>query len=431
MNWSASVVSTVSSDTEPIITINFESRKYVFNAGESAGRSFLQSRATWRKTEGLFLTSLGTQRGSGVPGEILSRCHSQMHIHLGSPLRTAHVSRGRFNCKDEHSRTSGHAALPGPDATIPVSVGSVSNENVQGLQSQVYSPSLYVNPIEAESPGKHYGLQPEPIFQDENLRVYGIPLVPGTPDAALAASETGSKRKRSPSPDASSKRGKPSDDITTGSTEEPPLIERAQSADFNPSILTGSEAQEWRTLVIKNMFGCKEPEPKSRKKGKEESKSEDAVQPRPSFGLMGSRKPRREDLVAADDERRPSFGLSKLLRGSQLPKLDVPKTTLCYVCVGPEQRGKFDGNKADALKVPRGPIRAKVIKGETISFMVDDGNGSRVERVVRPEELMGSPEPPKVHISLYPHPCWFDENAGCYDIRRALGRPYTVFSLRV
>ena len=71
MNWSASVLSTVSSDTEPTIVLAFDSAKYIFNAGENTNRAFLQSRRNWKRTRGLFFTQVGTQRASGLPGEFV------------------------------------------------------------------------------------------------------------------------------------------------------------------------------------------------------------------------------------------------------------------------------------------------------------------------------------------------------------------------
>ena len=68
MNWSTSVYTTLSSDTEPSIVITFDSAKYIFNAGENTSRAILQSGRGWRKVTALFLTRLGTQRSSGVPG---------------------------------------------------------------------------------------------------------------------------------------------------------------------------------------------------------------------------------------------------------------------------------------------------------------------------------------------------------------------------
>lgn len=71
MNWSASVVSTVTSDTEPTIVIEFDTGKYIFNVGENTNRAFIQNRPNWKKTRGLFLTSIGTQRAGGLAGERL------------------------------------------------------------------------------------------------------------------------------------------------------------------------------------------------------------------------------------------------------------------------------------------------------------------------------------------------------------------------
>jgi hypothetical protein len=71
MNWSANVLSAATSDTEPTIIIEFDRAKYIFNVGENTNRAFCQNRPNWKKTKSFFLTSLGTQRASGLPGEYL------------------------------------------------------------------------------------------------------------------------------------------------------------------------------------------------------------------------------------------------------------------------------------------------------------------------------------------------------------------------
>jgi ribonuclease Z len=72
MIWSANVLSTVTSDTEPTIIIEFDTAKYIFNVGENTNRAFIQNRPNWKKTRGLFLTSVGAQRASGLSGECLA-----------------------------------------------------------------------------------------------------------------------------------------------------------------------------------------------------------------------------------------------------------------------------------------------------------------------------------------------------------------------
>ena len=70
--WSTSVISALSSDTEPTIIVTFDNAKYLFNAGENTGRAWTQSRAHWRRVKALFFTQVGTQRMSGMPGAVAS-----------------------------------------------------------------------------------------------------------------------------------------------------------------------------------------------------------------------------------------------------------------------------------------------------------------------------------------------------------------------
>src|SRR6266436_3836692 len=72
MIWSANVLSTVTSDTEPTIIIEFDTAKYIFDVGENTNRAFIQNRPNWKKARGLFLTSVGAQRASGLSGECLA-----------------------------------------------------------------------------------------------------------------------------------------------------------------------------------------------------------------------------------------------------------------------------------------------------------------------------------------------------------------------
>lgn len=67
MVWSTDVLTTVSSDTEPSLLLTFDS-KYAFNAGENIGRAMGQRGSGRKGFKTIFLTSIGTQRGSGLPG---------------------------------------------------------------------------------------------------------------------------------------------------------------------------------------------------------------------------------------------------------------------------------------------------------------------------------------------------------------------------
>ena len=85
MNWSASVLTSISSDTEPTIILTFDSAKYIFNVGENTNRAFLQSKHNWKRTKALFLTQLGTKRVGGLPGPFPENCSIPLSLNaLGS-----------------------------------------------------------------------------------------------------------------------------------------------------------------------------------------------------------------------------------------------------------------------------------------------------------------------------------------------------------
>lgn len=71
------------------------------------------------------------------------------------------------------------------------------------------------------------------------------------------------------------------------------------------------------------------------------------------------------------------------------------RPTLAYAIVGPHVRGVFDQAKAKELRIPWGPVRSQLSKGETITYKVKEG-GIEVERTVRPEEVVGVSEAPSV-----------------------------------
>ena len=69
MDWSTSVLTPLSSDTEPSVVITFSDAKYIFNAGENLGRSALQTSRNWKKARSIFLTQAKIDKISGLGGE--------------------------------------------------------------------------------------------------------------------------------------------------------------------------------------------------------------------------------------------------------------------------------------------------------------------------------------------------------------------------
>jgi len=69
LTWSATVHTTLSTDTQPSIIVTFDDAKYIFNASENAGRAFYESNGNWKKTKALFFTQSNVEKTSGLAGK--------------------------------------------------------------------------------------------------------------------------------------------------------------------------------------------------------------------------------------------------------------------------------------------------------------------------------------------------------------------------
>ncbi|OJT01745.1 Zinc phosphodiesterase ELAC protein 2 [Trametes pubescens] len=256
---------------------------------------------------------------------------------------------------------------------------------------------------------------PSPLYTDEFLTVYSIPIYP-TPSIAEEDSEVADpmmasssepadrplKRKRTPSPfEPARQKSPPATDHTvdTASPVEKTFLQRAQSPNFTPTSLVGDEAQEWRKLLLQEMFPMQPPkqdsaEPKDAK-GKEKGKAQEKARVAQVFAKKTLTTGRDEDT---EGPLKPLIG--NHARYSRLPPVvegsdahtQPALPTLAYLLVGPSVRGKFDAKKAKELGVPLGPIRGRLTRGETITFEVDDGAGGKIERTVKPEDCVAPSE---------------------------------------
>ncbi|KAI0076534.1 hypothetical protein K474DRAFT_1644863 [Panus rudis PR-1116 ss-1] len=353
--WSTDVCATLSSDTEPSFVVTFDSAKYIINASENTARAWRQGGRHWRGVKALFMTGVGTQRSSGLPG-------------LTMVLADASLKQ---------------LDLVGPHGL---------NHYIATMRFYLWRDGTAVKITEVASPlDASYAAAPTPVFQDDNITVYGIPLYPRT--KGTGDDKGSKKRKRTPSPSSSSKRSQKASDaereaspvplVVANSVHGAPidvnLADKLREPDFRPSTLTGSEAEEWRRVTVENMFPHQTPA-----KGPKGKKPQSGEQEGFSYG----------------------FGRHKIkdLRGARLPKF-VPqisnsadpakRQSLCYVIVGPKWRGKFDAAKAEELGL-KGRDRARVASGQVVSFEVDDGKGGKITRTVKYEDVVGPSIPPRV-----------------------------------
>jgi ribonuclease Z len=71
---------------------------------------------------------------------------------------------------------------------------------------------------------------------------------------------------------------------------------------------------------------------------------------------------------------------------------------LSWVILGPKAKGKFDLGKATELGVPSGPLRARLVNGESVTFEIPDPNspGEKMTVEVKPEQVVMPSEAPAV-----------------------------------
>jgi ribonuclease Z len=156
---------------------------------------------------------------------------------------------------------------------------------------------------------------PDPLYQDTNITVYGIPILPSSdsvnvspsisdvsPDAQ--SSDHHLKRKREASPDPPSKRPALMAEQVKSLEKPPSLGDIIQQADFTPMGLTGNTAQEWRRLMIDMMFpGIKEKmEAQKRKHRKERDRDRVSSPSKKSDKNAGSDVLVKEDAKSMDTD---------------------------------------------------------------------------------------------------------------------------------
>jgi ribonuclease Z len=290
--------------------------------------------------------------------------------------------------------------------------------------------TLGLNVVEVPSFGIEPHKEATPVFRDDNITVFSIPIAPSlhrgveatAPSEALSEmSENVLKRKREDSPELPSKRpllnsAVPAADGSTIPSASSPLIYRSlNDTQFNPATLEGDEADSWRRLIIEHMFTWVEPPPKPlpspkpmSRKGKLGRIPEDmeGTETSPLQVEDGSASLPQiphwvEDVMKSQGKppRRGPKGASPAGSLKQLPTFTAPVQDLstAYIVVGPRVRGKFDAKRAEELGL-YGPLRGKVARGETVSLIVDDGAGGKVQRTVKPEDCVGVHETTKVRL---------------------------------
>ncbi|PVG02635.1 Metallo-hydrolase/oxidoreductase [Serendipita vermifera] len=298
--WMARVVSPANSDSDPAFMISFGDAKYLFNCPENTTRINIQRKYGLNKYRCIFLSQIASRTSAGLPGFIMTLADSgTTDLKVYGPPGVAHF--------------------------------------IASTRSYLIRDNLKLAAFEQTKES------PIPIYQDQNIAVYGI-LVDlssaGSPelrDIQEAKEDANSlKRKHTNIQENAPRPKRPSIDNGDNSRG----IQRGPS----PHLKEGDDAISWRHLVISRML------------------------------------PGRDGIpFSANHDIKPQE-----LR-KRLPSWKCRATATSYFVVGPEFRGKFNASLADSLGVPHGPARAKLSRGESIT--TPEG------KVITPEMVIGASSP--------------------------------------
>ena len=249
---------------------------------------------------------------------------------------------------------------------------------------------MAVTPVEVESISPPTGtVKPKPAYADNNITVYPIHLFPevdgdGDPTFSRLQEDSSSKRKRRASSASPPRRNK--DVNFSAETESLPLKERMRLNGFLPTNLVGKEAEQWREMIVNNMFPAKNPQ-----SGKGASVDVNADPPYVSTLRRhpGSFNP------AGSYKQLPRMNFTK----DSEPITPKQKPSLAYIVVGPKMRGKFDAKRADELGL-KDKLRGLVANGTTVTFTTTDVDGKPIERTVKPEDCVGPGDNPAVRAGI-------------------------------
>ncbi|KAJ1302197.1 hypothetical protein OPQ81_001023 [Rhizoctonia solani] len=309
MRWHTRVVSGLTSDTEPCISVHFDTAHYLFNCGEGTTRSFIQQKYGIKKSKAIFLTQTKVSRLGGLTGMLMSLADSGV-------------------------------------TNVDVLGPSGLNHFLASTRSYVFRDWMSTNITEVTHTQGF-----EKVYEDTFIRVYAFPVSPQVPEGISVPV----KRKAS----GGNLRSSSPKRLVRTNSENASEPNRRQYTP-NTTSLKGTEADEWRSTIIRDMFPGRSSENQvSPIVNKEFSPPGKTQGPRPRRSL------------------------------NPLPAYEGPRSTsVAYLILGPEIRGKFDPAAADTLGVSKRD-RGKLTRGESVTVVV---NG--VQNIVTPDMCMGKSEAP-------------------------------------
>ncbi|SPC62895.1 related to TRZ1 - tRNase Z, involved in RNA processing [Ustilago sp. UG-2017b] len=343
-----------SSDTNvlPPVILQFGADRYLFNVGEGTSRSSTQRKANLSRISNIFVSRVGWEAIGGLPGVLMSMADGQRaseSLHGPDGLRYALATMRTYAKRD---------------------IMKLEVNEIPAISSSSSSASKHVGKPSSSAP----------VFIDDNLAVYAVPLLPA--DAAERASK------------------KPKLDREHSSGPSAATIEKVdqlwRKPYFNPSDLHGEQAEAWIRIVSDCIFNDSLLRRRQQEQQQQQSditnngastqvststklvsSVEDVemddleAQQAPASPRARARSPWRPPLSPAFVTRllpRPQCDTRYLAADRSDPAEGGQTPVLAFICEAHAQRGKFDPVKATEAGVPPGPSFAALTKGEDITL---------------------------------------------------------------
>ncbi|KAJ9473834.1 Ribonuclease Z [Pseudozyma hubeiensis] len=332
-----------SSDTNvlPPVILQLGADRYLFNVGEGTSRSSTQRKANLSRVSNIFVSRVGWEAIGGLPGVLMSMADGQRSsesLHGPDGLRYALATMRTYAKRD------------------------IMKLNVNEISTQSGLPNA-----SSES-------QKAPVFADDNLAVYAVPLQPAS------ALQRAAKK---PKLDSISTMDVPADILNK-------IDQLWRRPYFNPSSLQGAEAQAWIRLVSDSIFndsllrkrqqqsaGMNEnvaesvPVPKLTS-SVEDVEMDEEVHAHAELSMPGrGSSPWRPPLSPAFVTRllpRPHTDTRNISADPADPAEGGQAPLVAFICEAHPQRGKFDPVKATEAGVAPGPSFAALTKGEDVTL---------------------------------------------------------------
>ena len=327
-NFHFQFITTPTSDTPGTsLLLHFDKKRYVFGEiTEGTQRACIQRGIGLKKVRGLFLAGQTHRNNGGLIGMILTMADVQQ-----SELDEDGAKRPRLN----------------------IHAGPIQLHSLACARRFVFRTGMPLSVHEVDV--RRNGIDPRPIHEDENIRVWAL----ATRDKSINANDVVIDEARLNNEQALRKK----------------VVDNMFDSDWRRDQLSQSKLKD---IKLPAVVWVRDPETKS-------------LITYPVYDL--DKTPLAPDTDVLVRNPWPASMVGELPPASGLPQ----STAMSYIIKGYAQRGNFDARKAMSLGLKPGPIYAKLVAGESVQS--DDGTNTTIT-----PEMVLSPTRPGRGLALFDVP---------------------------